>query len=372
MPNSNNRNFIENSINKALKEIKKEENYILDLSIDRDTLNDSGSPDSTSSIFRKIDLCTFFIADISLINGDILNCKKTPNPNVLVELGYAVNKIGWERVICVFNKDFGSINDLPFDLRNRRVLAYETIKDKESEKKKLISTFKLILEENYNRALFSNELMDYYNSDIYVLLFRLIMDISKILQGYDKHQATLSTVNLILNYSYDDIREKLKLKKVFGFQIFKSYEIYTEDLCRLLEKIVPIKNFTDDYYIPIVRLINTLRAYNKALNRQNHWDKIEKISDKSLEYMIHHDTFKVGENRIILMKKINKNTGIVSDFGDFQRKDHIEALLNEYALSEYTLNFYSGFFFNLIEDINSWIDSNGGEFIIDQTQFEIK
>ncbi|KXL53770.1 hypothetical protein CLNEO_09960 [Anaerotignum neopropionicum] len=168
----------------------------------------------------------FFVADISLINGNVHGCKKTPNPNVLLELGYAVNKIGWERVICVFNKIFGTINDLPFDLRNRRVLTYETINDKENEKKKLISTFRLILEENYNRALFSNELMDYYNGDIYLSMFRLIMDNSKVLQGYNKHTSTLSTVSLILNYSYDNIREKLSSKKVLGFQIFKILKNY--------------------------------------------------------------------------------------------------------------------------------------------------
>ncbi|WP_083531851.1 hypothetical protein [Anaerotignum neopropionicum] len=59
LPNSSNRNFIENSINKALKEVKKEKNYILDLSIDRDTLNNGGAPDITESIFRNIDMCTF-------------------------------------------------------------------------------------------------------------------------------------------------------------------------------------------------------------------------------------------------------------------------------------------------------------------------
>ncbi|KXL53771.1 hypothetical protein CLNEO_09970 [Anaerotignum neopropionicum] len=139
----------------------------------------------------------------------------------------------------------------------------------------------------------------------------------------------------------------------------------------MLEKIVPIKNFNDDYYVPIVRLINTLRSYNQALNRQNDWDKLQKTSNKSDEYIIHGDTLKTGENRLILMRKIDSTTGAVVDFGDFQRKDHIEALLDEFTFKKITLNFYSGFFFNLIKDINSWIDNNGGEFIIDQTQVEI-
>lgn len=370
LPNSKNRNFIENSISKAIKEIEKEKKYILDLNIDRDTINTSGSPEITESIFRKIDTCTFFVADISLINGSIQGCKKTPNPNVLLELGYAVHKIGWERVVCVFNKDYGTVNELPFDLRNRRVLIYETANNKESEKKKLISTFKSILEDNYDRAIFSNELMDYYNGDIYLSVFRIVMDISKVLQGYDEHTSTLSTIQSILNYSYDNIRELLSTKKVLGFQIFKSYENHTQELCGLLEKIVPIKNFDDDYYVPIVRLINTLRLYNKALNRQDHWNQLQKNSNESAKYIIHGNTKIQGENRLILMRKIESSKGV--DFGDFQRKDHMDSLLIEFTFKEYTLNFYSGFFFKVIKDINSWIDNNGGEFIIDQTQLEVK
>jgi hypothetical protein len=47
-----------------------------------------------------------------------------PNPNVLIELGYAVKTLGWNRIVCVFNMAFGRVEDLPFDLRQRRVRCY--------------------------------------------------------------------------------------------------------------------------------------------------------------------------------------------------------------------------------------------------------
>lgn len=63
--------------------------------------------------------------------------------------------------------------------------------------------------------------------------------------------------------------------------------------------------------------------------------------------------------------------GIVVDFGDFQRKDHMENLLNEFRLKASAVKFYSGFIHESITAINLWIDNNGGEFIIDETQLEI-
>lgn len=43
-----------------------------------------------------------------------------PSPNVLVELGYAIARLGWDRIILVMNIEFGPAERLPFDLRSRR------------------------------------------------------------------------------------------------------------------------------------------------------------------------------------------------------------------------------------------------------------
>jgi hypothetical protein len=46
--------------------------------------------------------------------------RSIPNPNILIELGYAVAKKGWERIICVMNQQYGGPSKLPFDLQHRR------------------------------------------------------------------------------------------------------------------------------------------------------------------------------------------------------------------------------------------------------------
>ena len=65
------------------------------------------------------------------------------NPNVAIELGYAAAMLSWENIILVFNDSSGQIDDLPFDIRQRRMLRYsldplDQFEDKEkySEDKK--------------------------------------------------------------------------------------------------------------------------------------------------------------------------------------------------------------------------------------------
>src|SRR5262249_43548264 len=64
-----------------------------------------------------------FVCDVSCINGD-KGGRPTPNPNVLIELGYAASALGWDRIILVLNEVFGPVEDLPFDLRVKRTIRY--------------------------------------------------------------------------------------------------------------------------------------------------------------------------------------------------------------------------------------------------------
>lgn len=135
LPGSQTRNLIQDSIDTAVKAMRD----TVEIIADRDTKGEFGSPDIVQTIFSKIDECDIFIADVSIINkyypiddhGNPANITKTsPNPNVLLELGYAAHALGWENIICIINEDYGEIEELPFDIRQRRLTPY-SLKDKE-------------------------------------------------------------------------------------------------------------------------------------------------------------------------------------------------------------------------------------------------
>ncbi|WFU07369.1 hypothetical protein QA648_35560 (plasmid) [Rhizobium sp. CB3171] len=111
--------------------------------LDHDTKGQPGMAEIAATIFRKIAESAAFVADVTPI-GRSENGKALPNPNVLVELGWALGKPGPERIVCIFNSADGwNIEDLPFDIRHRRAMQYclpegADKKTKESVKKKLV------------------------------------------------------------------------------------------------------------------------------------------------------------------------------------------------------------------------------------------
>ncbi len=144
LPNNTNRGLIERALQKAIESIKADAETVLEPCLERDTAGVSGTPDIASTIFRKIDECQVFVGDVSIINAASTD-RKTPNPNVLLELGYAAKAVTWDNVICVFNTAYGDVGDLPFDLRLRRMCTYCVTADqavKADERDKLAARLK--------------------------------------------------------------------------------------------------------------------------------------------------------------------------------------------------------------------------------------
>ena len=121
--------------------------------IDHDTKGTLGMVEITATILEKISRSAVFVADVTTI-GETGAGKALPNPNVMIELGWAMSELGPERIIVVLNEASGSTpDDLPFDIRHRRVLTYSLAdgvdsKTRQAAKKDLVRSLTAVLAAN--------------------------------------------------------------------------------------------------------------------------------------------------------------------------------------------------------------------------------
>jgi hypothetical protein len=123
-PNPVGRTMIENCLKRALATLKtgvEVDAAQRDLAVDRDTLDVPGSPPIMEIILPKIDRAAVFLSDLTYVT-ERSGGGRCPNPNVLIEHGWALKALSWRRVIGVMNTAMGHPDDyeLPFDLRHAR------------------------------------------------------------------------------------------------------------------------------------------------------------------------------------------------------------------------------------------------------------
>lgn len=141
-PTKLNRSFIENAINRAIKALSADLEVInalrdQSLALDKDTSGLPGTPPIVEAIFKKIKDCAIFIPDVTFV-GKTPKGRPVPNPNVLIEYGYAIHAVSLERIIPVMNTAFGepSETSLPFNMRHLRwPLQYRLADDTKEEER---------------------------------------------------------------------------------------------------------------------------------------------------------------------------------------------------------------------------------------------
>src|SRR5512138_1243303 len=120
LPHRTNRDFIQRALEEAVTALNA--NGDETIVVDRDTQGMAGSPDILRTILEKIEKAAVFVCDLSFVAKN--DHRQLPNPNVLVEFGYAMRALGMNRIVMVFNSAYGEVGKLPFDVGRFRALPY--------------------------------------------------------------------------------------------------------------------------------------------------------------------------------------------------------------------------------------------------------
>ena len=135
LPTNINRGFIRDCIDRAIESLSGELGVEDAIRADQDTQDVAGDVNIAEVIFKKIDNCRVFIADVTMVTPPSAP-RPMPNPNVMVEYGRASVSPGSACVITVFNEAFGNWTERPFDLRHRRApLLYQLAQSHTAEEK---------------------------------------------------------------------------------------------------------------------------------------------------------------------------------------------------------------------------------------------
>lgn len=139
-PNATGRTFIEKALEGAIEKLHLDSGIEpadrpADIEVDRDTRGVPGSPPIAATIQEKINNCAVFVGDLTFTGQSLPSVAEKrkdtryfPNPNVLLEYGYALKGHGHERIVAVMNTAYGPRDPLPylpFDLKHLRApIAY--------------------------------------------------------------------------------------------------------------------------------------------------------------------------------------------------------------------------------------------------------
>lgn len=140
-PTNTGRNFIERALERALARINDEihidEAERDELAVDRDTRGVAGQPPIVDTIFKKIDAATVFVPDLTFV-GLRNDNRPSPNPNVLIEYGWALKALGHNRIVAVMNVAFGepTSESMPFDMKHLRFPITYTLSEDASDTEK--------------------------------------------------------------------------------------------------------------------------------------------------------------------------------------------------------------------------------------------
>lgn len=360
LPNKTNRSFIQAAIEEALKEINKDNRIIA--CIDRDTKGELGSPDIRTSIFNKINHSRFFICDVSI------NENQAPNPNVLIELGYAIKTLGWSRIICLFNSETGKIEDLPFDINHNRVTSYTPNKE---NKKRISEIIALNISDLFKKGQLYNPIEDHMKKKIDYIILNIARNIVNIFD-FEKEINLSSRLSELDELPVEQMAYVLAKTKTLGFYYLFDYEESQNQLEKILNQLLSCEYFADKWRETVIELIDWIDMWNHTIDPHFVPNLFKELMDS--EYLIkdmHNENPKNPPNAVLLLKHIEDNKYSVIQGGSLNNCNYENA--SKLVVVE---DCYGYIIAKRIKEvfaiIDLWLEESGSEIILNPHYYLIK
>ena len=368
LPNKDNRSFIENCVKKAIKKNTLISDMKLFGDYERDTRGLAGSPNIVEAIFDKINKSDVFICDISIINYDY-NGRKTPNPNVLTELGYAAKVLGWERIICVFNFKYGSFEDIPFDIRQRRIIGYDSIE--KDAKEKVSNMLSDAIKQIHSMGLLYNPLKDYMKGKIDYCLLEILKQLCCMIFGTVTMSDALSKVNELLNLDESGLQTIIEKRiSILGFFAKNDLGNARDIIEKAFLAITTANTYRIEWSLYTLEIIDWIRRYQNIISLRARVKLYSGVLSPAAMYNVTSSKSSENSRGLLLVKKYGQNQGQVLYSGTMGKED-VRNLLSPYRINDKAIPLFVTCVMDILKISNKWIDDTGGEFILDPDYYVI-
>lgn len=226
---------------------------------------------------------------------------------------------------------------------------------------------------SFSHKRLNREIFDYAKMQIDRELLSILNQLQKIVYTLDKKDFSNRAINKFLSFQKDEIESQIKQNKYLGFQIFKNWETSEKGLHEILKNPFILEKLEDEQIISIINKLKRLRYLESVQKIDVLYIDTEERAEgyeiqNGIEINPENNKF---PNRWLLLKHLDKDKFIVWDFGDIP-KYNLKKCLNYYEINSKQLEAYSAVIFELLKDINGWLDVTGKEFVIDTKMFRMQ
>lgn len=371
------RYFIEKCLKKALADLEKD--AAIYMSYDRDTKGINGSPDITATIFDKIDKCVLFVCDVSIVNSNA-DGRKMPNPNVLVELGYAASKLGWDRIICLFDGNTGNIEDLPFDLRQKRVTPFYP--DRKNELSRVSKILGVNIADLYVKGQLFNPLNDYIKGKIDRSILGIVKPMANLVFGTITLSEGLAHVSPLLNCSSEEIEKHITNIHFPAFIALNDFDVENSNLQDILKDLFSSSYFPKEWSYTVLELIDWIREYNWFISKRNQNYPFEKIDSAEYNNIAAISANAINSNNptnsFLVLETINKDGKRYVDTAGGKvintthyATENAPSLRHCLSVKPDSIKPLTDKIYRLIIICKNWLDVTDSEFILDPDYYVI-
>lgn len=328
-------------ISNCLNSIAKEQFGEHSIKISRDARNSNGSVNLADTLFKKINHSAIFIADLTIINSEF-NGRKCCNPNVLIELGYAINNLGVENILILFDTKYGNVEDLPFDIRQNKIIKFNSENKNKNFKNTLKSEMTQIIS-NINPTIH-----DFLNSEINNQIISHLMEFTKMFY-YNSDCKQRYDYSYFITKREDEMIDDIANNLFLGFDLFNNLSLLENEFEEFLNQKTNSFFINENANKILSKIVLSMKSISKFINYDPFFSQTAFLSNEF--NIVPGKAFnQFNEDKLVLLKRTGNplnNEGIVIS-ANFITPNKLNSIMGIYKCTN------PGYF---VQVIKNYIDS---------------